>query len=181
MASQYFTIAKIGGLAAVETIRRFTEWNQQRTADNPTEWDPMQWPANVRNEADAWAGRLREHGHEPPVVFFAEYVDLWSSDPARRFLVEMGLLSICANRFELSCLPLPLSPSARNHLAKVKKSGQWSEDRFFATVTLHAADAWGEIVEEAVLVFLRRVIGGLVEDDAIEASLLNLPDWIKRQ
>jgi hypothetical protein len=179
MASQYLSVAKIAGEASTETLRQFQEWSALRTCTNPCDWNPDQWPESARSAADNWAERLRAHGHEPPIIFFAEYVDLWSFCPPARFLEDHGLIGVLADRYELFCLPLPLTSTATTELERLKTSGQWDEDRLFAGLTLDAADSWNKLVDQAVLVFLRLAVSGAVEDQEVLDSLTGLPDWMK--
>ena len=181
MPSQYLTIAKIAGEASNETLRQFLAWNALRNCTDPNEWDPKQWPERTRLAADEWANRLRAHAHEPPVIFYTEYVDLWSSGFPQPQLNEHGLISIMANRFELSCLPLPLTAAARTDLERLSTDGQFDEYRWFARHTLDAADSWNKLVGQAVLVFLRLVVSGLVNDDELLESLKTVPGWMKSE
>ena len=178
MATQRLTIAKIGGQAAAATLDQFRAWHLARLVTTNNEWASEQWPQSVRQSADAWAETLREHAHYPPVVFFAEYVDLWSHCPPDRYLRDRGLIQIMADRYELFCAELPLSESAAATLGRIRAEGQHDEDRFFGTVTLEAASAWEALVESAVLVFLRHVIGASVSDAELSDSLRTIPTWV---
>lgn len=178
MATQRLTIAKIGGQAAEATLDQFRAWALARLVDTANEWASEQWPPDVRRSADAWADNMREHAHQPPVVFFAEYIDSWSYCPPDRYLRDHGLIQIMADRYELFCAELPLSDSAAADLRRMRTEGQYEEDRFFGTVTLEAASAWGALVDTAVLVFLRHVVGSSVTDDELSDSLKTIPTWM---
>jgi hypothetical protein len=84
-----------------------------------------------------------------------------------------------ADRYELFCLPLPMDGSLIGRLRRLCHEGQWNEDRLLAHLVLAAASAWNEIVDTAVLVFLREVTGGAVEDHEIESSLAKVPAWME--
>ena len=178
VASQRLTIAKIGGKAAQAASRQFRDWRQARLVENPNEWETEQWPETVRRRADSWADNLRQQGHEPPVVFFAEYVDLWSFCPPFRFLAKHGLIQMMADRHELFCIDLPFSKDLTRQLEQLRTHGQWDEDRFFGMVTLEAASAWNKLVDTAVLIFVRQVVAGSATDEEVSASLETVPDWI---
>ena len=178
MASQILTVVKIGGVSADAVRRQFLAWQDARLVDDPNEWEPNQWPEDVRSAADQWADAIRAHGHEPPVVFFSEFADLWSFCPPQRFLGHHQSLQVYADRYELFCLPLPLASDGMTELSALVDNGQWDEDRYFASNVLSAINAWEKLVDDAVIVLLRRVIGGAVEDHEIEATLRSVPDWL---
>ena len=180
MASQRLIIAKIAGAAATYTLELFTRWSGGREGCGSTGWFPRLWPESVREEADDWAASLRENGHKPPVVFFAEYVDLWSYSPPDRYFGEHGLIQVLSNRYELYCIQLPLSASAQTEIHNVRVNGQWSEDRLFGIMIEEAVAAWNELVKDdpAVLVFIRRITAGAAEDHEITASLAGTPPWL---
>jgi hypothetical protein len=180
MAAQRLTIAKIGGKAATATLARFHEWNRHRVTEDLKEWSPDQWPTAIRKEADTWAEELRQHGHQPPVLFFAEFVDLWSFCPPFRWLSESGIIQMVADSYELFCLSLPLSKEADETLRRISVEGQHDEDRWFGKFTLEAASAWEGFADTAVIAFLRRVTGGSATDDEIRASMEMVPEWISR-
>lgn len=179
MASQYLTIAKIGGLAAEATLRQFQTWSTARIGEQSSEQASEQWPVTMRAAADQWADSLRRSAHQPPVVFYVEYVDLWSFCPPVRFLREHGLLEMFGDRYELLCFPLPFNSDVAEKLTKARNQGQWDEDRLFATLTLLAAESWNRLVDNAVLVFLRLVVSGTIEDQEIRNSLAVLPEWME--
>jgi len=78
VARQRITVAKVGGMAAAVAMLRLEEWASARQIDDRDEWSSEQWPASVRRRADAFADRLRSHALSLPVVYFAEWADLWS-------------------------------------------------------------------------------------------------------
>jgi hypothetical protein len=75
------TIAKIAGEASNATLDLFRKWRSARLVEVPNEWSSEQWLKHIRRCADEWALNLRQNGQKPPVLFFAEYVDLWSFCP----------------------------------------------------------------------------------------------------
>ena len=195
MPSQYFTIVKIGGEAADAAWERFRRWHGARVTDRDSpegsllaakplfpdtdcsdgdEWQPEQWPDQVRKEVDQFADNLRDNAHQPPILFFAEFVDLWSMHPAATLRLDL----VMGNRYDIMCIKLPLSEKRAGDLKKSRRYGQWDEDRFFAATVLAAATAWGKLVEKSILIVLRRAVGGLVTDEEIMDSLNTTPDWL---
>lgn len=189
MASQRITIAKIGGASAAKVTSRFLDWANARTVDDPAEWSPEQWPVSARQEMDGFALALRSHGHIPPVIYFSEHVDLWSmGDVFDRWLTVEGeaqSIHLHADRFELWCYPLPDDGSLAKRLqasTRLKRiqNRHPQEERWFTMDLLEATLAWDGMTETAVLVVLREVLGGLVEDSELEESFGTIPEWIAK-
>jgi hypothetical protein len=180
LASQQLTIVKLGGRAAETALDRFRYWAGRRTSNDRHDWRPDQWPAEIRSNADAWFEELRQNSLLPPVLFFAEYVDLWSYCPPARFIGELDdeMLCIIADRYEGFCTRLPLKPNVAECLKETRRRGQYREDRLFAWLTMHAAQEWNGLVEGGALVFLRQIIRGSVEDHEVVESLSVVPDWM---
>ncbi|HEX2474821.1 MAG TPA: hypothetical protein VHK01_08750 [Lacipirellulaceae bacterium] len=178
MASQRLIIVKLGGRAAEFALDRFRYWRSQRTTQDRHEWDSLQWAAEIRSDADAWFESLRQNALLPPVLFYAEYVDLWSYCPPARFIGELDdeMLCIVADRYEGFCTKLPLKPNVLRSLKKTRS--QWPEDQMFSWLTLHGAQEWNGLVEGGSLVFLRQIIRGSVEDHEVVESLRIVPDWM---
>jgi len=179
MPSQTLTIAKIAGNAADATVALFQEWQAKRVPSDDGVCDPDQWPESVRREADQWVARLSSRRHQPPILFYAEYVDLWSSSPVMRFHGEKSLLLMMTSRFELYCLPLPLGEEAFAKLKTLRSKGQHQEDRLFGALTISAIEAWQDLIERSALVFIREVVAALIEDEEVTASQTGVPSWIR--
>ena len=189
MASQHITIAKIGGVSGEAVMSRFRDWADARTLDDPYEWRPDQWPLVVRGEMEEFALGLRANAHLPPVVYFNEYVDMWSMGNlfSRWFPEddEYRPIEVHADRFELCCYSLPDDGKLAEHLKstlrrKRIRERQPQEDRWFVVNLLEAALAWGVVVDNAAIVLLREVFDGCVLDDEIEESLAAIPEWIAK-
>lgn len=178
MATQTLTIAKLAGDAADATIALFREWQGKRLQIEDSR-EPEQWPESVRREADQWASRMSSRRHQPPILFYAEYVDLWSFSPAERFFGETSLLFMMAWRFELYCLPLPIGDDALAKLKHLRSNGQHQEDRLFGALTIAAIEAWQNMIERAALVFVREVVAASIDDEEITASQTGLPSWFR--
>ena len=78
MATQRITIAKVGGAAAETILDQLRVWSAARRAINPDQWSPDQWPLDVKRRAGCLVRQLRAHAHELPVIYFAEWMDMWS-------------------------------------------------------------------------------------------------------
>jgi hypothetical protein len=96
---------------------------------------------------------------------------------------DAPLIRLHSDQFELWCYRLPDGGLLADHLQRSLKfkgirQRDPQEDRWFVVNLLEAALAWSGMVEDAVLVVLRNVFGGTVEDSEIEESLKNTASWI---
>lgn len=180
MASQRMIVAKVGGEAAVSLFDRFRNFDPQGT--------PLRGDRDSRSggELQHFVSCLRAHSHCPPVLFYAEYVDMWSMGDVftrpfagcnrRRFLqVEDGI--------ELMVYRLPdkgrLERTIRAALrSKRARSAQWQETRLYLTILLESVLSWEEIKGKTAVVVVRDVHGSLVLDEDVIRSMKHVPDWI---
>lgn len=184
MAAQRITIAKVGGIAADVTLLRLRGWATARQSTEPDEWSNDQWPSGVRVQVDAFANRLRANSLSPPVVYFIEWSDLWSmGDLFSRWLTPPGgppPFVIHADRFEVYGYALPDGGRLSRHLTTAGPQQFDEYDRFVGR--LHEAlKAWQELTEQAVLIVIREVVGGLLTDDDLLASLSLVPGWLAEE
>ena len=101
---------------------------------------------------DVFTHWLTPHGGQPPLV-------------------------IHADRFEVYGYELPDGGCLERYLAKAGPQ-QFSEYDQFVGRLHEAMVAWQELVERSVLIVLREVVGGLVTDEQLVASLSVVPDWL---
>jgi hypothetical protein len=181
LATQRITIAKIGGAAADVVELRLREWSAARQATDPDEWSPEQWPQDLRRQADSLADQLRAHALALPVVYFIEWADLWSmGDLYCRWLTPPSVpdpFYIHANRFEIYGYGLPDGGCLADYLANAGPR-QWEESDWYVSKLFEAVGAWQSLVDRAVLIVMREVVGGLTTDEELVASLDHVPDWL---
>ncbi len=160
---------------------RLQEWASARQTDDPDVWSSEQWPSSVRRRADAFAEQLRTHALSLPVLYFAEWADLWSMGDLFASLLTppdgSRPLIIHADRFELYGYGLPDSGRLVHHLTGAGPQ-QFVEYGWFVEHLQKAIRAWQELVDRATLVVLREVVGGLVTDEELSDSLSLVPDWL---
>jgi hypothetical protein len=120
---------------------------------------------------------MRQNAHKPPVLFFAGYVDLWSFSPPTVHIGNDALIQMVADRYELFCLRLPVATEIGTYLRRLRRDGQWFEDRLFGKLTIEAMAAWRKMIDKCVIVFLREVLRGSTEDHEVERSLEQMPEW----
>ena len=180
MASQPVSIAKIVGDSSAVVTQRFHRWSAARTTDDRMEWSPEQWSIAIRRAIDECASQLRLHSHVPPVVYFNEHIDLWSmGDVFTRWLntdASHQPIELHTDRYELWCYQLPDGHLLENRLRSAQHEHQ--EERWLAKNLLEAVCVWQSNVDKSVIVLLREVVGGLLEDSDVERSLSVVPDWI---
>jgi hypothetical protein len=181
LAMQRITIAKVGGVGANVVLRCLREWSAARQTASRSEWSSEQWPADVRRRADSFAEELRAHALAPPVIHFIEWADLWSmGNTFQRWLIptdEPLPLAVYADRFTVYGYGLPDGGRLAGRLASAGPQ-QFVESDWFVRRLREAVDAGHELVDQAVLVVLRHVVGGLVTDDEVRASLSLVPEWL---
>jgi hypothetical protein len=189
LATQRITIAKVGGAAAEVILQQLRDWSAARQIADPDKRSSDQWPPGVRRHADYFARQLRRHAHAPPVIYFAEWMDPWSTGDL--FLSSMGHKSggwlmpsggpppfaVCGDQFEVFGYGLPDGGRLAQHLAGAGPQ-QFDESDWFVRRLSEAVEAWGKLVERAVLVVLREVVAGTVTDGELVASLANVPGWL---
>jgi hypothetical protein len=111
LPTQRITVAKVGGAAADVVVRRLQEWSAARPTTDPNEWSSEQWPRSVRHAADQFAVQLRAHALAPPVIYFTDWVDMWSmGDLFPHWLTPPDgptPLVVHADRFKLYAYGLP--------------------------------------------------------------------------
>ncbi len=180
MASQRITIAKVGGVAADVLGGRLRRWAAAREAVGADEWSSEQWPSSIRVEVDDFAGQLRVRGCFLPVVHFVEWSDLWSmGDLFFRWLTPPGgspLLIAYGDRFEVYGYALP--DGSRLQRALTVGPQQFPEYDQFVVRLREAAEVWEGLLEQAIIVVLREIVGGLVTDEELLGSMSVVPDWI---
>ncbi|WP_165070473.1 hypothetical protein [Paludisphaera rhizosphaerae] len=182
MASQRITVAKIGGVAADVVLVRLRGWAEARQSSDPDEWSSEQWLASVRVEVDAFAERLRANSLAPPVIFFVEWSDLWSmGDLFRRWLSPPGgpsPIEIHADRVSVFGYSLPDGYRLACHLSSAGPQLCDESNQFIARLR-ESLEARRSLAEKSALIVVREVVGGLVTDEEMEASLAVVPEWLQ--
>lgn len=189
MATQRIAIAEIVGAAAGSALDSFRWWLAARLADEcePDCMSPDQWPRSIRRNMQKFAAGVRAHSDKPPIVFFAECIDMWSmGDVYAAAFPEDGakLLHVMADDVELLCYALPDGGKLQTHLTRRlrrrsirERSPQ--ETRWYLLNLMEACVAWEGLVGNSALVILRQTLGGLVEDYELRASLDTVPGWCR--
>ena len=182
MATQRVTVAKLAGMAAGLVHHRLKGWPEFRLVSDPDEWSGDQWPPVVRDRVDTFVGLLRANAGCPPVVHFAERVDQWSmGDVFVRWLTPpegAGPLVVYSDRFEVYGYTLPDDGRLWRYLAGAGPQ-QFPEYGWFVSDLKRAVGAWSELIDESLVLVIREVIGGLVTDEELAASLEHVPVWLK--
>jgi hypothetical protein len=186
--TQWIGIAVVIGAAAGQIVASFRRWDSQRVADadDPTLVEPSQWPGVCRREMALFVGALRDNAAEPPIVFYREYVDSWSSfdvvlDNFRGKDCRESI-EVCFESSQLVCYPLPDSGALAGSLKAAKRRRSYrdldKERRWFADSLLDACEACGWLAGEAAIIVTRRVVAPTVLDEEIIAAMQRIPDWL---
>jgi hypothetical protein len=188
MPTQYVTIAKIGGPSGAAIIQLFEQWQASRVVEDESNcMDSTQWPRHTRDEMQQLADALRAHASQPPVIFWAEYVDMWSCGLLFTDIFSGTVVRACnvmSDNEELLCYRLPDENSLRTALErqlrrKPAKERDPQELRWYLLALLEACRAWEKIVDTSAIVVVRRVVGALIEDRDIHTSLESVPGWLQ--
>ncbi len=162
MATQRFTVAKVGGDAGRAVGERLRAWAALGDAERDA-------------AVTAFALGLRANAHVPPVVSFCEWADLWLMGDTLRSLVEgSGGVYLVADRFSLGvCDDL-------DAVRRLPRDGwQYDEQAAFAARLREAADEWKLVVPDGVIVVVREVLGPSADDDEVRVSLAGVPGWLR--
>ena len=189
MATQRVTVLKIGGAGATRIIDAFGRFRSRQKKDRDPEAliSSDHWTAACRRRMDALAQTLRTRGGEPPVVFFAEYVDMWSA-PAGPGLIlpvwERHAVQLYSGDYVLECYELPDRGRLQVDLTralrrKAIRERDPQEDRWALVILQEALSAWQPLVKDAALVWLRQAVAPTVTDEQLALSLREVPKWLK--
>lgn len=134
-----------------------------------------------------YADSLRSNSGLPPVVFFVEYVDMWSMGdvfgrclPRRR---SPNIVNVVQDEFEVWGYRLPDAGALKRQATRLLSSRSVretsrQEQRWFLSNIVHALDAWDKITREGALIIIREVLGALVEDSDVQQAINHVPQWI---
>jgi hypothetical protein len=165
MPTQRVTLAKIGGLAADAIEHQFELWSRQKSGED--------YPENIQQSVDEFAEILRLHAAKPPVVYFSEWIDMWSMGDLILGFGNAPVTKVDGIVYQACCHRPPICFKSTRIGDEPTQESEWLLHRL-----REAENAWGELVPNYVIVVLRRVVGGLVEDGEIEAAQQSLPDWV---
>ena len=165
MATQRITVAKIAGAAGVAVAKTFSRWAAADRSDESA--------AAVRRDVDRFVQSLKAHAATLPVVYFAEWIDLWLMGDVVPGLAMGRDGVVNGNRFEAACHTLPVVFPSSMPAAGSPQEMIWLETRL-----REAECAWEELTPDAVLVLVREVLGPTVTDDELRLTLTAAPDWV---
>jgi len=134
---------------------------------------------------------LERHAEEPPVVYFARYVDPWTIAAGLYFPSTLAVDACNANSSGIDLTffrPLPeLKRPIPNRLSVKgwKRRYQNYEEYQFANQLHQCLICWEEILEtqgvETGIVLAFRGVGGCWLDQEVEAAARTLPDWFRSE
>jgi hypothetical protein len=104
-----------------------------------------------------------------PVVYFCEWVDHWlMGDQVSRPNAISGQV------YQVTCL----SPDEARGWAD-NCGDQYAEQGWLAARLREAAEGWGTITDEYIVVLVREVLGGSTLDEEVMESLRRVPAWLR--
>jgi hypothetical protein len=87
-------------------------------------------------------------------------------------------LIVFTNRFQVYAYPLPDGGRLAQHLATAGAQ-QFDESDWFVKQLREAVAACEKLVDHAILIVVREVVGATVSDDEIRDSISRAPDWLE--
>jgi hypothetical protein len=188
VALQRLILAKLAGDAAGAAGAMFERWRSARRTDDPCATSADDWPRRHRSEMDRFVAGLRDNAALPPVVFFEEYVDAWSSFGTFELWLtpDAGALPerFISDQFVLYHYRLPdggaLEARLRRGLRlKRLRQRRPQEDAWFVSRLLDAVLAWDGVVGASCLVMVREPLEGSPSDEEVKRSEQGVPQWLR--
>jgi hypothetical protein len=164
MATQRVIVAKIAGAAGVAVADHFRRWLASGSGE--------EFRAPIRAEVDQFAETLRANAASPPVVYYCEWIDMWSMGDVIPALGSAGVRVVRGDRYEACCHQPTVSLIAPSNHGEPAQESVWTEARL-----REARAAWSGLVDESILVVLREPLGATVTDEELRAALRSLPRW----
>jgi len=165
MSTQRISLAKVAGSAADVIEQQFQLWQQARVG--------REFPADVQSAVDDFAEKLKANSAQSPIVYFAEWVDMWSMGSDIHDLQGKCGTAIDGQRYSASCHRPPLFYTPTTIDDEPTQESLWLKRRLE-----EATDAWAKLVPSWVVVILREPISGSLLDEELVASLSCPPDWL---
>jgi hypothetical protein len=162
MATQRLIVAKIGGRSALLVEELFRRWERRATEDRT--------PSEISSDVDEFAQQLIAHGHCPPILYFAQWIDLWSMGDLVPGLGDKRAIVVAGRQFETCCHRPPIEMRWALIGGKQTQETRWLRGRI-----REAEMAWSKVVADGVIVVLREPLGALVTDEELTDSLRSIP------
>lgn len=139
-------------------------------------------PSEFSNDIRRFVSALRTYAEAPPVLFFCEYVDMWSGgDIFERWLKSEqsdDLVHFYAGNSHVACYSLPSKTNIAERFNQLDEDSS-QEERWFVQTLQNAVQAWDGFYTKGVLVIIRIVTDGSVADDEVVSLRNAVPDWLK--
>jgi hypothetical protein len=183
---QKITVLKVAGASGKKLQKWFSQIKKKGEA-NAKEYRGVQiTSAEHKKLLNHLIKALRDHNSQPPIVFYTEYVDFWSSGCVFGDVFPKKQLNDFSFWFESTEIICYLLPDEKQLLKKLKKCSASriasipQETKWYWTILRLAVQAWEPLVPDATLIVIREILGGLVEDKEIESSLTAIPNWLPK-
>jgi hypothetical protein len=199
MATTWITLAKIAGPLVGEVERLFRRWAEYdagapsvaRKLRVPADGNPGVADPAIVAEMVALIEDLERHAEAPPVVYFARYVDPWTTAASLSFTSAGGPLAGVRPVLSADVDLAFFRPSRRRKLKGSIEADLRAGDRSnrfpnfeayqFANQLYNCLIAWEDVLEargaKTGVVLAFQSVGGLWLDEEVEASARTLPSW----
>ena len=211
MSTTWITLAKLAGPLVGEVERLLLRWAEHKSDDPDAACRTVMRkgaavvvdsaivdPAVVAGMV-AFMDDLERHADLPPVVYFARYVDPWTTAASLYFIdVYLGFASGLGPGLTVGSDEIGLAFFRPSSLARWKRSSekdlrakdlrtrfQNAEEHQFAIQLHQCLASWEELLEaenvKTCIVLAFRGVGGCWLDEEVEASARALPAWFRRE
>jgi hypothetical protein len=175
MASQTILILAIGGRLGELVWNDICRWSAARLTDDPNEWAPEDWPADVQQAVNAFVRRFATFAFVPPVLHRCEYVDLWSMGMDYEEVFKE--LDIEARQLYTATYELYAARSNGTKLRSRRNRNGAPDASLLRQGLNDAITNWKPIGRDRVILLVRHVFGALWDDHEIVDSLDKCPEW----
>ncbi len=169
MATQRVILAAIAGQSATALLARYSNvWLAGATRSSDPEDECV-----YHGEIDQFVESLRVTSHLPPVIYYTEWIDMWSMGDVLPGLRASSPV-ISGSRYQVCVHSPPLSP-VKDEIAG---SGETQESKWLRARIREAASAWKPLADRIAIVIAREPLGGLVTDEEMNDSFETVPEWL---
>jgi hypothetical protein len=199
MGVTWITLAKIAGPLVGEVERLMGRWAEHDAGDStiagkamvPEDDNPRIADPAVVTRMVALIADLERHASAPPVVYFARYVDPWTTAASLYFTpllgADVGL--VLSDEVDVAFFrPLGRNEPGRS-LAKRLRGKDWKlrfqnfEEYQFASQLHLCMKSWEDLLDaqgvETGIVLAYQSVGGCWLDDEVEEGVRTLPAWFR--
>jgi hypothetical protein len=177
MASQLITVFVHGGLNAQNILQRTAVWSAEAVYDATQECNT--WPESSQIAADQFISQLLQSATDQATLYYSQWLDYWSMGDVFQYLTphhEIPQFTIDTKRYELYQVRLP-DAELKQAIHKELPRHATPETRRFVWQIQQALESWEHLCPTAVLLVIRQITGGMLDDTEIQSALSQGSTW----